>query len=707
MRILYVEDEADIREVATLALETVGGFTVEACSSGEQALRAFASFKPDLIVLDVMMPGMDGPTTLKRLRAIPEAQDVPAVFMTAKVQPHEIAELKALGALDVIPKPFDPMTLSRTISDLWATHAAQQAPSPPRLHEAPPSQYRDAIAQIAEAFASALPDRVKAISTLYRSVSAGTASAEMRQSLHRDVHSLTGSAATFGFPLVSQAARALELQLKTIAASVEALSAEELAHVGGLLQDLIRSTEHPREPIASVPGPPLPAAIAPTALSIEFKKLVYTLNDAGDWVDRLREQLADFGYELEKFADPEELTQACQRRLPTAIITDASQLESAGAQWIDSLRQHLGAPPALIVVSENRDLVTRLRAAQAGGIAYFVQPVKTSSLVEQLDALSVQGSPEPYRVMIVEDSEEQAAFYSAVLHQANMLTREVCDPAQLLEQLAHFQPELVLMDMYLPGCTGDALARVMRQMDEFRSLPIVFLSVEADFDRQLAAMGLGGDEFLTKPILPEQLVSVVSRRVERYRILRAIMVQDSLTGLANHSHLHQVLETEVARALRDKDPLSLAMIDVDHFKLVNDRHGHPTGDRVLQSLARFIRQRLRKSDVVARYGGEEFAVVLGGTDAANAVIVIDKLREQFATLAHDSDRGETFSVTFSAGVAALSGRSAANQLVLAADRALYEAKHAGRNCVSLSRAPDLNGDALNVAAPCLSENLQS
>jgi CheY-like chemotaxis protein len=121
-RILYIEDEADIRAVARIALESVGGFTVKICSSGEEALDSAAGFAPDLILLDVMMPGMDGPTTLAALRRIPELADTAAMFMTAKVQPQEIAHFKSLGAVDVIAKPFDPMTLPAQITEAWKRH---------------------------------------------------------------------------------------------------------------------------------------------------------------------------------------------------------------------------------------------------------------------------------------------------------------------------------------------------------------------------------------------------------------------------------------------------------------------------------------------------------------------------------------------------------------------------------------------------------
>lgn len=121
-RILYVEDEPDIQAVAKIALEMVGGFTVKVCSSGEEALREADAFAPELILLDVMMPGMDGPSTLKALRDLPALVDTPVVFMTAKVQASEVAHYKELGALDVIAKPFDPMALANRLRAMWNLH---------------------------------------------------------------------------------------------------------------------------------------------------------------------------------------------------------------------------------------------------------------------------------------------------------------------------------------------------------------------------------------------------------------------------------------------------------------------------------------------------------------------------------------------------------------------------------------------------------
>jgi diguanylate cyclase (GGDEF)-like protein len=253
----------------------------------------------------------------------------------------------------------------------------------------------------------------------------------------------------------------------------------------------------------------------------------------------------------------------------------------------------------------------------------------------------------------------------------------------VMRALVEFMPDLVLMDMYMPTCNGLELAAVIRQQEAYVSIPIVFLSTEANLDMQLKAMQIGGDDFLTKPIQPEQLVSAVSSRVQRSQTLRSLMVRDSLTGLLKHTIVKERLEVETARAQRQGIPMAFAMIDIDHFKLVNDMYGHATGDRVIKSLARLLQQRLRKSDIIGRYGGEEFALILPNTDSMAASKVLDELRDGFARIRQQSN-GAMFYTTFSCGVAEFPSCDNAARLIDAADRALYAAKHAGRNRVVIA-----------------------
>jgi diguanylate cyclase (GGDEF)-like protein len=158
------------------------------------------------------------------------------------------------------------------------------------------------------------------------------------------------------------------------------------------------------------------------------------------------------------------------------------------------------------------------------------------------------------------------------------------------------------------------------------------LSSETDADKQFCALRMGVDEFLTKPIKPEHLVSAVAVRAERMKIIRSQMIRDSLTGLLNHSSSLEHLEMSVARVRLRGENVCLAVIDLDKFQEVNDGYGHPTGDRVLIALVQLLRQRLGSADIGGRIGGEEFIAILPDCDLAWAVGLFDRLRESLAAI---------------------------------------------------------------------------
>lgn len=398
-------------------------------------------------------------------------------------------------------------------------------------------------------------------------------------------------------------------------------------------------------------------------------------------------QMGHYGYSAHSFNSFDSFAVGLSLGEPVAVIADLD-LVAAEPELKGSLAAYRatrgGLPAPMIVVGTAGGFHPRLDAVRAGSAAFFAKPVNVPLLLDKLDAIiSNAYVVEPFRVLVVDDSETMIRFLSRTLSQAGMSVHVEMYPDKVLAAIGEFNPDLILMDMYMPFCDGQELSRIIRQYESFTSIPIVFLSSETDIKKQLAAMQIGADDFLTKPIDPEHLVSSVTTRVQRHRILASYMSQDSLTGLLNHTKLKQRLDQTLQKAARSKIPMAFAMVDIDHFKRVNDSYGHPMGDRVIKSLSRLLQKRLRKTDSIGRYGGEEFAIIFWDSDAAAAGQILDSIREDFARIDHHHESG-LFSCAFSGGVAGFPEYPDAQAISSAADKALYAAKRNGRDQVIIS-----------------------
>ncbi|TFF39003.1 diguanylate cyclase [Pseudomonas sp. RIT623] len=457
--------------------------------------------------------------------------------------------------------------------------------------------------------------------------------------------------------------------LRAIEANSARLNSELISELNRLMQRLSRTGLRKGDQLDNVPLPPL-------------RKPVYIVLQDHERAERLAQQLEFFGLSVQALCSAEAFQASMSERLPSAIVMDVD-FTGAGlglhlaAQAQQGLELHI---PLLFFSLHETDTPTRLAAVRAGGQEFLTGALDASSLLEKLELLTSATQYEPFRVLVIDDSRAQALHTERLLNSAGIITRTLTEPIRTMSELADFQPDLIILDMYMPACTGTELAKVIRHNDRYVSVPIIYLSAEDDLDKQLDAMSEGGDDFLTKPIRARHLVTTVRNRAARARHLKARMVRDSLTGLYNHTHILQLLEDCSFRARREAQPLSFAMLDIDHFKKINDRHGHPMGDRVIKSLALFLKQRLRKTDFIGRYGGEEFAIVMPNTGLAAAHKVLDEIRRRFAEI-HYPAQPHDLQCTFSAGVVQLDDALDALTMASAADEALYRAKHAGRNCV--------------------------
>lgn len=482
---------------------------------------------------------------------------------------------------------------------------------------------------------------------------------EVRDQLHR----LVGSSGTYGFAQVSIEARKLELEVARWLDQAPGQAAR------GQLESLWRRLAH------AAPQPPQALVLTRGRARVEQQAssdLVLFHGAAPADFEALAGVLAEAGYRLQEFSVAP--LQASEEVAPVARVV---RLADAAA-----LQQTLADTPdrPLVVLAPKDDFSSRLLAVRSGSNAFLTEPIDAESLVESLDRLTAHQGEQAFRVLMVDDDLAAGEHNALLLRSTGMRVELATEPEKALAALVELQPDLVLMDLYMPGCNGLDLAAVIHQKASFVSLPIVFLSAESDPDLQFGDMLRDGDDVLTKQIPADHLISAVTHHARRSRLLQSMMTRDGLTGLIGHSLLLERLDQEISRARRRSVPVAFAMVDLDDFKAVNDTHGHAAGDRLLRGFARFIERTLRRSDSVGRYGGDEFGIVLPGVDAAGAQRILDRARQRFVDQPPVAV-GQGAGVSFSCGVADFPGQGNARDLTASADRALYRAKGAGRNRV--------------------------
>jgi diguanylate cyclase (GGDEF)-like protein len=555
--------------------------------------------------------------------------------------------------------------------------------------DAPRTTAQERIARLRQTFIQQLPLRVSEGRRQWQQIGRCDSQPQrdhLLEEIHRIMHSLKGTGRSFGLHELGEIASRGEEIIQTLqlapASGLTSAIVAEMNDIFTALGEQATLLGHPDQP-TSDPTLVLPN-LSQLPLPQQCGRVIYICDDDEEQLNQLAEQISCFGYEPVPFATTAAFYSMVKRRPPDAVIMDIRFPGGAmaGTEILSQIANEIGKPLRAIFLSGRDDFTARLAAVQAGGEAYFTKPTRAIDLIAALDEITCQKAIEPYRVLIIDDEAEVASYHAILLQEAGMLTCQMTDPNQSLTILQEFRPDIVLMDMYMPVCNGHDLARVIRQMPDYLSLPIVYLSSETDRKKQYSAMQIGAEGFLTKPVNPEELIAAVAIRAERMRTLRSLMARDSMTGLFNHSTTTQLLDNSLANARRNNTPLALVMIDLDRFKSINDTWGHPIGDQVIIAVARILQQRLRHSDIIGRYGGEEFAVLLHGSDGAAAQKMVDELREDFSRIIFHAGNDQ-FSCTFSAGIACHPNHKRLELLREAADKALYEAKRSGRNRVVL------------------------
>jgi diguanylate cyclase (GGDEF)-like protein len=296
------------------------------------------------------------------------------------------------------------------------------------------------------------------------------------------------------------------------------------------------------------------------------------------------------------------------------------------------------------------------------------------------------------KILVVDDDPFSANLIDNCLRAAGFMSSYCCDPEKALDTIGSELPDLIVMDVVMPNIDGFDLCRRVRSHPAMQLTPIIFVTRRGEVEQRVEGLEAGGNDYISKPFEPQELVARVRSQLERLATLRDMAIRDGLTRCYNHKYFRIRLGQEISRCRRYNNELALAFLDVDHFRAINDTHGHPVGDAVLLRLGSLILASVRSTDVVARYSGDQFGLLFVETSTHEANIITTRLLERVALRNQEllrTDEGSAprhppILVTVSVGVTGLAPDDTMESLVKRADVALRDAKASGRNQVKLS-----------------------
>lgn len=475
-----------------------------------------------------------------------------------------------------------------------------------------------------QALPAQLDERVAAIRQQWADLREGWNPATL-VNIHSGLSELAEFAGHEGFPSLADAAFSAEVYLSSYVGTEIPMTSEQRETVDSLLAGL--TAEHAQQGGTDVESFP-PAS----------PDDIYLVGTSDGALHEFAESLRVLGQKLQIHETAAETHEALQRALPTLIVADIkviSDLEPV-LEELAHIHKTTGQRIPVAYVSERDELAARIKAVRAEGEAFFCPPYDTNEIGLKLTDLRNQDSNVGRRVLVVEDDPSQAEFAASIIEKTGIQTATITDPMQVVDKLREFRPDLILMDIYMPEVNGIELTRVIREYNEFADIPIVFLSGEQDTDRQVDALSVGGDDFITKPIRPKQLIAIIENRIRRSCLLRQSEAASPLRNLLTRKQF-----VDRVTNLLSTDPMhvqssSIISLAPDHSERLKEQLGNENFEQLIIELAQTVEEQLEEKDAIAQIDDGMLGVVVRRRDS-NAV-------QDLASRLHEAISSHNFSV---------------------------------------------------------------
>ncbi|AUT03517.1 response regulator receiver protein [Nostoc sp. CENA543] len=521
-------------------------------------------------------------------------------------------------------------------------------------------------------------ERLLIIQKAVTALVAGKLTPEQQHEAEREAHTLIGSLGSFGLDKSSDICRQIQ-QILQQAHLLGKPKAEELKLLVAQLQHCIEMD-------------------APNILGLNNSLVSHLLiidNDIGLAKDIATEGI-NRGFNVNIATNSEQAEQILVSGAIDVILLNLDYQNNLeiGLSFLAKIRSQYSQIP-VVIITQADSFATRLEVARLRISYFLIKPISSSQVVALLTQVLHQNHPPLYRLLVVDDDPGILQLVYQILSPYGYQVTLLDQPLQFWETLEQTNPDLLILDIELLtpekgdntrklSVNGFDLCQIIRNDWQWNRLPILFLSAHTDVETIQHSFAVGANDFLSKPIVAKELQARIRTRLEQQANWKLTEV-DELTGLSIRSKALKNLTKLLQQAQSQQQTLSLAMLDIDFFKLINDKYGHPTGDRVLSYFGQLLNQSFCQQGVIGRWGGEEFVIGMCGVTAKASCELLTQILQKLRQHSFTTDREISFQITFSAGVAEFPGDGQDIQALLqAADAALYKAKQQGRSLVLLA-----------------------
>ncbi|MBX9573114.1 MAG: response regulator [Candidatus Obscuribacterales bacterium] len=675
--ILLLDDDERFRKLVVPRLKAKDINVLEA-GSGKQADDLAASNKIDALVIDGVLPDTDGITWLRKYRS--SEPNKPVIYISAFWQSIDAYQVltSELGVSQIVHKPVIPGVFAEQVAaelmrSQWTPSSNEQKDDPIALE----------LEELSREYIESLPDEIRKIEEALEKAQDPNQRAQELQVTRLCSHKLRGTAGSFGLTSLGDLMGQMEDRIRSLNDVYENLDESfwsEMADIIATCRNIIEKNAgaSPQKMAATTRVVSQQAAASQRALA-----RILVVDDDPHFLDYVEKIVSQRLIEVVRASTPEEALQLLKQKSVDAIILDLNLARVKSFELAKDLRELPGVEHIpLAFVSSDASLDDRVQAAQLGASLYLNKPLDPDTLEDAVQRLLILGSREKPRILIVDDDKFFTKRAADILFDKGMEVHTLHEPSRILEQLHEVNPDLLLLDLLMPGISGFDICKMLRTIPRWQALPIVFVTAQTGLDTRIAAFTCGGDDYLAKPLSDEELVTRVSIRVERSRLFKERSERDAVTGLLVRRSFMERFTAQLSASRRQRQVVSLVMFDLDKFKDINDNHGHLAGDAVLAGLGHLLSKRFRVEDLRGRWGGDEFILALVGSEKTQSAMLMKAFLDEFTQMVFIGESGESFQTALSAGVAASpEDGQTPHELLQIADQRLYEAKTTGRNKV--------------------------